>query len=226
MDDTTLKKALLLAAAQDYDQQLRHPSDVTFSRRFQRRMNKLLQDPFKNSKPAYFRILKAVACVVLVIAFVSAILWQVPGVKAYVQRLIVEHFPTYDKFDIVERDSDEELGLWLPEYLPEGYELDSVENLDGLIYQLYSRDDCIDLFIEYQIMDSGKFIIDNEHQTVGYTTLNNHSATVYIASSQEWCSYVIWTDDECNILFKVFGYLKSDELIKIAESLEKVRASE
>lgn len=54
MDDTTLKKALLLAAAQDYDQQLRNPSDVTFSRRFQRRMNKLLQDRSRTRNPLIF----------------------------------------------------------------------------------------------------------------------------------------------------------------------------
>lgn len=221
MDDTTLKKALLLAAAQDYDQQLRNPSDVTFSRRFQRRMNKLLQDPFKNSKPAYFRILKAVACVVLVIAFVSAILWQVPGVKAYVQRLIVEHFPTYDKFDIVERDSDEELGLWLPEYLPEGYELDSVEESGNCITLLYSKDGRKNLFIVYQQMSSGNFIIDNEHQTIEYTTIDGHPATVYRAISQEWCSYVIWTDDENNIMFNVLGNIDADELILISQSLRK-----
>lgn len=223
MDDTTLKKALLLAAAQDYDQQLRHPSDVSFSHRFQRRMNKLLQDPFKNSKPAYFRILKAVACVILVIAFVSAILWQVPGVMAYVQRLIVEHFPTYDKFDIVERDSDEELGLWLPEYLPEGYELDTIDELGSITGINYIRNGRMDLFIEYQQMNGGSFVADNEHQIVESTVINDRPAIVYRSTSQEWCSYVLWTDEENNILFKVFGYIDTDELIKIAESLIMVQ---
>lgn len=219
MDDTTLKKALLLAAAQDYDQQLRHPSDVTFSRRFQRRMNKLLQEPFKNSKPAYFRILKAVACVVLVIAFVSAILWQVPGVKAYVQRLIVEHFPTYDQFDIVERDSDEELGLWLPEYLPEGYELDTIDELGSIVSLTYVKKGCEDIIVEWQSMDAGTFIIDNEHQVIEYTVINGYPATIYRATSHEWCSYVFWTDDERNLVFFVYGAVNSDVLIKIAESI-------
>ena len=109
MNDKNIKKALLIAAAEEYETELICEKPIEFSRYFCCRMDKLIKDPKRQTKPRYLRYLQTAASIVLIVAVLGVLLYQVPQVRAFMQRFIVEHFEVYDEFDIIADINDTEL---------------------------------------------------------------------------------------------------------------------
>ena len=149
MNDKNIKKALLIAAAEEYETELICEKPIEFSRYFCCRMDKLIKDPKRQTKPRYLRYLQTAASIVLIVAVLGVLLYQVPQVRAFMQRFIVEHFEVYDEFDIIADINDTELTEYAPEYMPEEYELTESLDLDGMMLLTYSKKGENDIYIEY-----------------------------------------------------------------------------
>ena len=193
--------------------------DITFSESFEKKMQKLI----KAQKKSYFYLIntvgKRVAIIVLaLIISLTATTFSVKAIRESVIEFITETFEKFTKVTVQneEYNSDTEIEFvkTVPEYIPDGYKVESEIEIDGL-YQVYyinreknSIDYCQELYcgtikrintedIEYQDL------LINSYEGVFY---NNGMNTVVFA-------------DE-TYMYTVYGQVSKDELIKIAESIK------
>lgn len=189
---------------------------------------KFLADPFRRARraarPRWRRALNTAAAVLLVLAVsFGAVLTVSPEARAWVQRVVLHWFDDHAAFQFVEEDAaPDELGRWYPTWLPEGYELESEFAPDGYYARLYfENNEGLFLLIRYALPDGSDLSIDNEFHTLSMTEVNGYPAYLLTAIDERSGNSVTWLDEEENVAFQVGGYVEPDDLIRVAESLER-----
>lgn len=219
-----LRPALLEAIRADWAQTLEDAEgrEVVYSQRYRRRMNKLLQDPF-----GYLRRKKAlpkVAGWILAAAAVGgALLLSNPTVQAWARELWTAWFPTHTEYRFTGQPGGEP-GRWRPAYLPEGYREAEALEVEGYGSVTFTHPDGGEIQLRYDGTDPGSgFAIDNEHAQYERITLaTGRAADLYVSQGEDWPSYLVWVSEEETTAFLLSGYVNETELVKMAESVERV----
>ena len=108
--------------------------------------------------------------------------------------------------------------------IPEGYrELNMVERLDGRTY-LYINNSMqmLQFSYTYGAENSSMFAKAEEYEQHS-VIVNERPADVYIAIKDSETSGIVWQDVSNNILFQISAIYSKDELIAIAETVEKIK---
>ena len=193
-----------------------------FSSEFEKKMKKLInsigrKDRIKKFKHIAVRTIVSAAAVFGVIF--GGLLTQ-PEVYAAVQHVFRSVFDTHDKYEFV---SDEltidnfnnniRLG-----YVPEGYYL-SEGFYTTINVSLCYKNETDDITFEYGIANFISTSYDNDHNSYSSFYNNDIEYHYYESSDDDFTNKLIWYKD--GYFFGIYAHLSKDELVKIAENLEK-----
>ena len=229
--DRMLRAALLEANRADYAAALEEdwPTPL-WSRGYLRRRRALLADPAgyarRAARPAWKKALRTAAAILLAVSIsLGAVVATVPQARAWVEKMLIQIFEQYDIIHILPGDEEpvEDSGYWLPQWLPEGFELAEEYDLgDGWRLIFTGETDAYITLTIYPVQEGAGFNIDNEHSTPEDITINGRSAYLRRSNTPDDFSYVIWTNSVDTVAFRLSGAWDVDELIRMAESVTRV----
>lgn len=230
--DKLLRSALLDAVARDYETALTTAdgdTTVAFSRRHQQRMKRMLHDPFsyaqRQTAPQWRRTLKTIvaAALILITVTFSASMLFIPEVRATVVRIVTEWFDTHTSFNFT-GGSAEHTGAeyWYPAYLPEGFNEIEFVDMMGDVTVTYENAEGIRLYLDYfPTAQQTALGVDNEQKEYVETLINGNTAHLFEAEAEGGTNQLLWFSRDETTAFILLSSLDSDELIRIAESMQK-----
>lgn len=195
-----------------------HEIEHEFSKRFERRMGKLIRRG-KTGSPvgaiAFLRRHMVAFVAAIIILFASAM--SVSAVRAAVFEFITE---VYEKFTHIffnesrsSQDAADGFSIYEPAYIPEGFKLVN-KNTDGLVLLEYEKEND---FISYsqQCLENVSININTEGVKLEELEFKGLPAKYY---SNQGVQNLIWYDDK--YMYMVSSTLDRDIVFKIAESVE------
>lgn len=220
-----IREALLLAAQAESDYLLPGEAEqVPLPPGFVRRMRPLLSDPFGRKRRLRRRAGHCAAAVALAAALTAGTVLAVsPEARAWVRSILVEILEEYTTIRFVHESDGQtgELGEWTPTWLPEGYEL--VEKMIDPFYSTLTYQNSKEnyIFLHYTSSEGATFNVDNDHHTEKVVLVNGTSAHLLQAIEDGHESSLTWYDEPSSTAFLLLAELPVEELIKVAESVEK-----
>lgn len=225
MNEERLKQAAR-QAGQAITESLPAPEDCThtFSLKFQQKMKRLLRRAnHPRSRPAL-----RVACMLLVCLLGCGTFFQVNAEAreiflGWVSRL--EEGAQHYFFSGVYAEEDSTAQYSLSE-IPEGFEEVFIEITDHNAIMLYQNE--VDYYFEFGYLkqdttstssDNDFLVGDIEAQTV---SVNGSAADLYIDESGSGGNLIVWIDQEENVLLYIDAPFDADELIRLAESVQRI----
>ena len=203
-----------------------------FSKRFERKMQKLIR---RVNHPIRYQVMRTAAAVALVIVTLfGAVMAVSPEARAAVIGWIKETFGVYvqysndDVYGNKGADSNNDIPkVTKAEYhlavIPEGYrEIEVVDKIDGKMY-VYANDlgEILRFVYTYGIENSGLFVKTEDYvYHIGF--VNELPADIYIPQIANETSVIIWQDPHTSVLFGIFAMADQIELIEMAETVAKI----
>ena len=190
-----------------------------FSKRFERKMRKLIS---RTKHPVRDQVMRYVAAVLLaIITLFGAVLAVSPEARATVIGWVRSTFLEFFQYS---NDNDEALAK--DEYelavVPDGYrELNVAEKINGKMY-LYVNDSgqVLQFTYEYGANLSNVFIKTEEYeQSSSY--VHGFPADIYIATEEKQTSVIVWKDSDVDVLFYICAEVDENKLIVLAENVQK-----
>ena len=232
MDNATefyhIRNALLQAALADYQAILDAPAETpALSPRYRKWETAFLRAPFAyphRGRLGRKRVLRVSLCAAILLAVSVVSVWMagpeaplLPGTWSF------EAHEEYDSYQFHGNAPAEEMALWTPRFLPEGYEQTEFENLGNLVNIFY---DCsnLDLWIQlsYLKLENGSsFHLDNERHSVSEISVKGLPGQLYTALDDS-TNMLTWFNRDASYAFLVSSRLDTDTLLDIAESIDIV----
>ena len=192
--------------------------DIKFSEAFENKMQRLINA----QKKSYFYLIntvgKKVAIIVLaIIISLTATTFSVKAIRETVIEFITE---TFEKFTAVsveneEADAQDDMVKTAPQYIPEGYTLES-EVDSGIVYRIiYSNQDNNTIDYMQQINFGTIYNVDTEHNGYEKMNINSFEGIKYVKNG---INTVVFADG--TYMYDFSGQISFDELIKMAESIK------
>ena len=190
-----------------------------FSKRFERKMQKLLA---RAKHPIRYQVVRYVAAVLLaIIMLFGTVLAVSPEVRAtvfgWVRSTFYEYFQYSNDNEEVPARDEYELAV-----IPDRYkEQKVIEKRNGKTY-LYIDDSGNVLQFAYAYGENiNSFFADaNDYEKrTGY--VHGVMADIYLANKENETSVIVWRDPDADVLFYIFAKADQAELINIAESVQK-----
>ncbi len=214
---------LLTALQRSLDIECEHISELDiqeheFSAKFEKKMKKLVQ---RREKP-YFELIstagRRAACVIVILAAISASVFSVKAVREAVYDFIVKHFADHDEVSAICDDDcpqtiqDEYYISNLPNGFTETeYGKDSVS-----LYTVYTADNDKFIMFEQYVKPSYNVLIDNEHTSLDiYTDSDEQTYSIYESYEDHT---IIWDNGE--YVFEISGNLNKDEMLELCRSIK------
>ena len=194
------------------------------SRRFQRRMERLLADPAnyarKMLRPWQEKTARAAAMAAVSVGLSALLLSQLsPSAWAAVRQWFKEIYQT----QVVYRFSGESKapGVYLPGWLPEGYTPYKAFH-SGMSY---SDPDGLLLSFMYSSLQDGSALTlsDTDHAACTAVTVNGLPGEWYVSSDPDLPNALIWLNEEKQVSFSISGYLNWEDILHMAESVSLVK---
>lgn len=219
MRNSKFKKALAEALISEYELSTPQMEEHIFSKKFEKKMKKLIG---RRQKPYYSlinRAWKRVACVVIAIIMSTAIVMQAEAVRNLFKDFFVY---VYDKFSIVksveEKNSPETIkDIYAITYELNDYEI-IYENYDDYRRNITYRNE--DLVIDY--FQYVKFAYDvnlnTENANIKTLSINGKEAIYY--KDNHGYNNLIW--DNGDYIISISSNIGENLLIEIAETVQKV----
>ena len=209
------------------------PSDeelgnISFSDEFEEKMRKLIE---KQKKFYYYWVntagKRAAAIIAALFVGLTAVTFGVKAIREPFLRFIVETFEKFSSIifmndddnsgqSSVSADADFEFEAIEPQYIPEGFILDS-KNEDIVIYQeMYFNADKTQSINYIQTLTNDTILqVDTENTTYDKITINDCEGIAY---SKNGINTVMFNTK--TYVFSIYGTINMEEIIKIAESIE------
>jgi hypothetical protein len=220
--DSLFEAALRQALIDHYEAELAAiPPDseidklYTFSARHETRMRKLLaRESRKQYGSRIWQTIGRVAACFLLAAVGAA---AIPGVRAAAMNIVIEWTEQYAKFT-PGGDSPTDAKHWALAYIPAGYvESDRLEMMNILSLD-YENSDGGELSFNV-IPSSDSFAVNNERIRYSQQLIQGTVYHIFEAEADAEVNRVVWDHD--GYRFSVDAFLPIEELLKIAESVEK-----
>ncbi len=156
--------------------------------------------------------------IVIILCIGTVITCSVEALRIKILNFFIETYKEYTSVEVTEEEKNIIPSSWsnyyYPEYLPKNFELDYVEVLNDIkiIYFVYD-----DRFISMRQSPNGtNYQIDTEEAKTKKITINGKKGILVEKGER---TTIIWHNDEYSFNFS--SNIKSQELIKVVESLEK-----
>lgn len=112
-------------------------------------------------------------------------------------------------------------GMYYPSYIPDGFEVESIDNSFGREFSVFMRNkNNSDIrFIFEEMYEKAGMNIDTENARVYHTKIHGNDA---IVSLKEKFSLIIWSENN-RILSVMIDGKNEEELLKVAKSVKQIR---
>ncbi|WP_028509274.1 DUF4367 domain-containing protein [Ruminococcus sp. NK3A76] len=224
MNESNYKRAIFDALTPEYDDMLPQvENEHTFSKGFEKRMDKLVK---RRSKPYYMMIntaAKRAACIIGIILIASfTTVMSVASFREAFKSFIVN---TFEKYSVV-RSNDEDSSV--PETIKDIYGISQELIKDYSV--TYEEKDDVSYNITYKssnnrIIDFSQFTknefdiaINTENAKTITVEINGYEAMFYTDNHNY--NHLIW--DNGDYMIKISSNIGKDELISMAETVQKV----
>lgn len=194
--------------------------DYTFSKKFEKKMEKLI----RSEKKVYWRFVntaykKAILVAVIIAIMLSCVL-SVSAVRKSIINFIVEIYESFVSFDIDGEGTNEILYEYKFSSIPEGFTETNVFNSPAGIEHEYTNDIGEKIELTQDVTDGFVSIIDNEHGTINEITVENFKVYIYVHESGEFTSAQWTTEDGYALKLSYYGEIDIDTMITLIESIE------
>ena len=194
--------------------------DITFSKTFENKMQKLI----RAQKKSYFYLINTAGkrVAVIILAIMISLTATTFGVKAIRESVIEFITKTFEKFTEVtiesgkpESDMEIELVKTAPQYIPEGYALETELDFGGIYRIIYNNNG--NAIIDYiqQINIGTIYNADTEDVEYEKININSFEGIKYVKNG---INKVVFADD--TYLYTFNGKLAFEELLKMAKSIK------
>lgn len=228
--DERIRTALLQAARRDYEELLDGKSEekVVWSTQYRRRRRKMLRDPHRylraSLRSGWKRVLHMASVALVALCLVTGAVLLNPSSRAQLSQFFIQLFESYSKMIMNEPDSaqkPDEMEMWGPAWLPEGFEEVALE--DRISNYTYSYSNGTKFIYLDQTPATSEYEpgIDTEHAVATKIEINKAKGTLFTAIDEGGLNYVFWIEETENTAFLLYGDIEPEILIKMAESVEK-----
>lgn len=207
---------------QEVDELVAKDPPHEFSSEFEKKMRKTINSVGRKDRiKKYARnCVKAVVSLAAVFGIFFGVLLTQPNVFAAVQNVFRSVFEKYDKYEYVGEevtfdDFNDSIRLG---YVPDGYYLSSGD-YSTINVTLFYTNETDKIIFEYGIANFTATSYDNEHSSYSSFVLNDVEYHYYESNDNVFNNKLIWYKD--GYVFGIYAHLPKDELIKIAENIEK-----
>lgn len=227
--DALLRKSLMDANLQDFQEVLSQENEIRCTPRYQVQRKKLLADPLKwyrsRARPLWKKTLRSAACLLLACTLgFFTLMAASPIVRAAVVQWVQEWYETH----IVYRFQGEPASEEMPEYqiteLPEGFgETNRIESV-GYLRVSYRNQQGEQIDLICSRMDSGKATsVSTVNMEVSEVQVNGHPGQFYHSLDPNQSSAIMWADEHSNIMFSVDAFGEKLDILHMSESVELVK---
>lgn len=218
-------KMIADAAAELNDAMLRslpEPSECVhvFSRTFERKMKRISS---RANHPVLYRVLKNVACFVLVIILGLASLVAIsPTVRAAVIGWVKEQYDTFTSYFFQGNTVENNTADYELSEIPEGYTLLDRIDIPGSTSIIYVNENSQLLQINYAAApDCDSLTVVHDSHIHSTAMIGNIVANLYASTDPSQSTDLVWEYN--NYLFSISGFLSEDELISLAEDIMNIK---
>lgn len=202
-------------------------SELTFtpSRRHQRRMRSMLNDPEKwlrgRTRPMWQKVMQRVAVFILVVLInFGAVMAFSPTARAAVLQWIVEWYETHISFQYFGEEKPDEMPQYHISDLPDGYfetERDSFLLSSDVMYE---NDNGEFFYFSYTYMnqDTENVLIPRDAEIIPIS-VNQMEGYLFIPTDPEAFTTITWIDEPSNIQFFIHAVTDPSEILRMAESV-------
>ncbi|MDE6746391.1 MAG: DUF4367 domain-containing protein [Oscillospiraceae bacterium] len=207
---------------QEVDELVAKEPPHEFSLEFEKKMRKTINSVGRKDRiKKYARgCVKMVLSLAAVFGIFFGVLLTQPSVFAAVQNVFRSVFDTHDRYEFVSDeltienfDNSFRLG-----YVPDGYYLSEGYYSPVAVTLVYTNK-LNEITFEYRIAEGSVSSYDNEHNSYMSFYSNGIEYHYYESNDSDFDDKVIWY--ESGYEFGIYAHLSKDELIKIAENIEK-----
>ncbi len=192
--------------------------DITFSEAFEKKMEKLI----RAQKKSYFYLINTVGkrVAVIILAIMISLTATTFGVKAIRESVIKFITETFEKFTSVSVENENpdiqvEIIKTAPQYIPEGYILESEMESGGIYRVIYSSLGNSTIDYIQKIYFGTIYNVDTEDIKYEKININSFEGIKYVKNG---INTVVFADS--TYMYDISGEVSFDELIKIAESIK------
>ena len=192
----------------------------TFSPKFERRMKKLIR---RVDHPVQYWMQKSVACFRVALLLGSSCLLALSSeARAAFWGWIREVSAGWSVYHYVgeKKDSLEDI-IYRPTWIPDGYEVTS-EYFDpwnvNIGYQ--NADEEFAMFSYSTYTESMEAQVESDGVEIKHILIDGHPADLYLDPDPGAANVLMWMNDEAGALFTISASFSSDNIIKMAESVE------
>lgn len=222
--DLILADALKESLKKDFERidKLTAAETHEFSPEFERKVRKLINSVGRkeNLKKIKHIAVKSIAPIAVIFSILSGSLLVQPEVFASVQNVFRSVFDKYDKYEYVgdeltidNFDNNIRLG-----YVPEGYDLSDGKYSPAYVMLTYTNQ-IEKIQFKYAIADGLVSYYDNEHNSYNTFKYNDIEYYYYKSNDKDFADILVWYENGYS--FSILAHLPKEELVKIAENLEK-----
>ena len=198
--------------------QLPEPQDHTFTPAFERKIQKLIT---RAKHPVRHQVLKYVAAVLLaIITLFGAVFAASPEVRASVVGWFKSSFREYFQYSSDSTvPSVPKVDYCLTE-IPEGYT--PVNVIDKVHGKTYLYEDTSGFYLRFSYDYGGNVFIQVDGYQQQTASVYGKPADIYIAPNADETSMIVWQDTDTGALLHLAVKADAQELIRLAESVQKV----
>lgn len=227
-DLVQIRQALLEANFLDYQDVLTQaPAAPIPSNKHLRWEKRFLRNPTgflrRQSRPPWVKVLQTAACILLALCLSFATLLATNAqAREWVERWVLRETSTHNSYDFHGPMSDEKLALWGPSYLPPGYTMTEFIDMENMVAVFYDTADP-NLWIQFsyqRLEEGGGEGLDNEHHTISQVFVHGMVGHLYTATNDS-PNMLLWFDEQNGYSFLLAARLPFDDLLRIAESVQK-----
>ena len=198
-----------------------------FSKRFERKMQKLIR---RANHPIRYQVMRTAAAVALaIVTLFGAVMAVSPEARAAVIGWIKETFGVYthyssDTTNAEDTNTDPVKCEYRFSALPEGYMELMVKDIEGGKMHLYVDDSGNILQFTYsRNPENNSLFVKTENYDYYKDFVNNLPADIYIALQENETNVIIWQNLQDGTIFEIHAMAGQASLIAIAETIEKIQ---
>lgn len=187
-----------------------------------KRIKKLISEQKIKSKIRHFvkSNRKIAACFMVIIVLSSATLLSVEATRNVILNTFVNQFGKYTQIQFQDSSADgQQMDIFRPAYLPEGYKKISEEIYGNSALLVYSNESDTEIVLKQRKAEEGTSLIDNENTNYTEVDISGNTAYLFKAVKDDNYNVLLWKSYD--VVFELTSKVNSDELIRIGNSLEK-----
>lgn len=163
---------------------------------------------------------KTAACFIVIIVLSSATLLSVEATRNVILNAFVNQFGNYTQIQYEDSTDDEQqMDIFRPAYLPEGYKKISEELYGNSALLVYSDESDTEIVLKQRKAEEGTALIDNENTNYTEVDISGNTAFLFKTVKDDNYNVLLWKSRD--VVFELTSKINSDELIRMGRSMEK-----